>query len=250
MERYRFLGIEIDAFTIETINQKIDEIIKKEKKKLIANHNLHSIYLYHKDDDLKKFYQKTEYNHADGMSLVLLGKLFGCGLSRENRVTYVDWIYPLMSLAEKENWKVMFIGSKPGVGEIAVGKIQKKFPNLKMQSHHGYFDRTTRSTENKDVLKRIEAFQPQILLVGMGMPIQEEWIYKNYDDISANVILPCGACMDYIAEQIPTPPRWIGKIGLEWCYRLLSEPKRLWKRYLVEPWFILWLVVRELFKKA
>ena len=78
-------------------------------------------------------------------------------------------------------------------------------------------------------------------MVGMGMPLQEHWIAENYDKLGNAVILPCGAAIDYFAGAIPTPPRWAGRLGLEWLYRLLAEPTRLWKRYLIEPWFLLFL---------
>ncbi|MEM7590395.1 MAG: WecB/TagA/CpsF family glycosyltransferase [Cyanobacteria bacterium P01_A01_bin.83] len=84
-----------------------------------------------------------------------------------------------------------------------------------------------------------------ILMVGMGMPRQEKWILDNIEDIEANIILPSGACADYVADETPTPPRWMGQVGLEWLYRLVIDPKRLWRRYLVEPWFLAKLFLKE-----
>jgi N-acetylglucosaminyldiphosphoundecaprenol N-acetyl-beta-D-mannosaminyltransferase len=83
-------------------------------------------------------------------------------------------------------------------------------------------------------------------MVGMGMPRQEYWVLDNLRNIQANVILTAGACLDYVAKAAPTPPRWIGHLGLEWLYRLLSDPVRLWRRYLLEPWFILKLLFQEI----
>ena len=71
---------------------------------------------------------------------------------------------------------------------------------------------------------------------------------ENIDKINTNIILPAGACFDYIANAIPSPPRWIGQFGLEWLFRMASEPERLWKRYLIEPWFVAGLVLREFIK--
>jgi len=78
------------------------------------------------------------------------------------------------------------------------------------------------------------------------MPRQEHWVIENFENIHANVILTAGACFDYIAGVIPTPPRWMGWLGLEWLYRLLSEPRRLAKRYLLEPWALLPLAIMDL----
>jgi N-acetylglucosaminyldiphosphoundecaprenol N-acetyl-beta-D-mannosaminyltransferase len=85
----------------------------------------------------------------------------------------------------------------------------------------------------------INTYKPHILLVGMGMPRQEHWIIDAFDRLDVNVVLSCGACLDYIAGVLPVAPRWMGRTGLEWLHRLASEPSRLWKRYLIEPWPIL-----------
>ncbi len=76
------------------------------------------------------------------------------------------------------------------------------------------------------------------------MPRQEKWISENWDNLSCNAGVCCGAALDYVSGEIPTPPRWIGKIGFEWLYRLVSEPERLWRRYLVEPWFLVGVMIR------
>jgi N-acetylglucosaminyldiphosphoundecaprenol N-acetyl-beta-D-mannosaminyltransferase len=102
------------------------------------------------------------------------------------------------------------------------------------------------SPENKATIDAINTYKPHILMVGMGMPRQEHWIAKNLESIQTNTILTSGACIDYVAGAIPTPPRWMGRMGLEWLYRLFSEPKRLWRRYLIEPWFIGILFLREI----
>jgi N-acetylglucosaminyldiphosphoundecaprenol N-acetyl-beta-D-mannosaminyltransferase len=241
-----FLGISVDALTIDDLHNLIQEFVSKNEKGIIAHHNLHSLYIYHHHSKMKEFYEQAQYAHIDGMSIVFLARLLGYPLERSHRVTYVDWIRPLMSEASKQKWRVFFLGSKPGVSEEAAKRLCSEFPGLQMMTHHGYFDATSRSDENQKILEMIDSFKPHVLMVGMGMPRQELWILENLRDISANVILPCGACMDYVANAIPTPPRWMGQIGLEWLYRLLSEPKRLWKRYLVEPWFVLQLFMKEI----
>jgi N-acetylglucosaminyldiphosphoundecaprenol N-acetyl-beta-D-mannosaminyltransferase len=80
----------------------------------------------------------------------------------------------------------------------------------------------------------------------MGMPRQEHWIVDHLDKLSVNVILNGGAALDYFAGVIPTPPRWAGRLGLEWLFRLMAEPRRLWFRYLVEPWFIAYRLVIDM----
>ena len=245
----QFLGITVHRLTINTIHDYIDKEIRTGGKCIIAHHNLHSLYIFHKDEKMREFYQKAQYAHVDGMSLIFLGRLLGASLQRSNRITYLDWIYPLMEESAKKGYRVLFLGSRPGVAAKAANQLKAKIANLQLKTLHGYFDAKVGSQENNEVLRLINDYKPHILMVGMGMPRQEYWILDNISHIKANVILSAGACMDYVAGEVPSPPRWMGQLGFEWLYRLLSEPRRLWKRYLVEPWFILKIILLEIIIK-
>ncbi len=245
MDRLTLLGVKVDTLSIGELNHLVRRAINIEENILIANHNLHSIYLYHHDEEMKAFYQKADYIHIDGMPLVIWGRLLGYPLKRDQRVTYVDWIHPLMKMAESEGFRVFYLGGKPGVAARAAEILCARYPALQIQTYHGYFT----EEENNVVLNKIRDFQPHILMVGMGMPRQEHWVVDNLENITANVILTSGACFDYIAGVIPTPPRWMGRLGLEWLYRLFSEPRRLAKRYLLEPWALLPLAINDILEK-
>ena len=243
---YSLLGAKVDALTIPDLNSLIAEAVERNTKWVIANHNLNSLHLYHHDPKMQAFYAKADYLHIDGMPLVLLGQRLGLPLKREHRVTYADWVWPLMAEAAQQGWRIFYLGSKPGVAEQGASILREKFPSLEIATEHGYFDIRPDSQENQTVLSAIHAYQPHVLMVGMSMPRQEHWILDNLEHIQANAILPSGACIDYVAGAIPTPPRWMGRLGLEWLHRLWSEPRRLWKRYLIEPWFIANLFLREM----
>lgn len=241
-----FLGIAVDALTKEDfLNWIKDSIEKKEATRLVGYHNLHSLYIYHHDHRFCQFYQQANLIHIDGMPLVFLGRLLGYPLQRRHRLAYIDLIGPLMEEAAKKRWRVFFLGSKPGVAAKAESIFKNEIPGLQMKTMHGYFDVTPGSKENQLVLESINAYKPNILMVGMGMPRQECWVTANLTSLNTDVILTTGACMDYVSGAVPTPPRWMGQMGLEWLYRLFSEPKRLWRRYLLEPWFILKLFIQE-----
>ena len=244
---YQFLGIQVNLLNMNELNLLITKAVKENTKCIIANHNLHSLYIYHHNPKMRAFYNKANYVHIDGMALVLLGKFLGIPCTRKHRVTYVDWVWSLMETAPQQNWKILYLGSKPGIAAKGAKILQAKYPGLQIDAIDGYFNLSVDNQENKDVLAKINAYKPNVLMVGMGMPRQEQWILDNIDRINANVILPSGACIDYVAGAVKTPPRWMGKIGLEWLYRLITEPNRLWKRYLIEPWFIAWLFLKELF---
>lgn len=176
------------------------------------------------------------------MPLVFMGKLLGYPLRRENRMTHLDWVPPILAQAAQKGWRVFYLGTKPGIAEQGAQVWRSKIPKLEIATHHGYFDISHESFENKQVIAAINAYQPQILMVGMGMPRQEHWIVDNLQQLDVNVIINVGALIDLVAGVIPTPPRWIGRLGFEWLYRLVSNPRYLGRRYLLEPWFLIWII--------
>jgi len=240
--RVTLLGVVVDPLMIAELNECIAKAVDQGERWIIANHNLHSVYLYHRDPKMRAFFAKAQVVHIDGMSLVYWARVLGYPVTKQHRVTYVDWVHPLMAMAAAEGWRVFYLGGKPGVAARAAEKLRQQYPGLVLETRHGYFT----PEENDAVLEEIARFQPHVLMVGMGMPRQEHWVLDNLERISANAILTAGACFDYVAGVIPTPPRWMGRMGLEWLYRLWSEPRRLARRYLLEPWFLVPLALRDL----
>jgi N-acetylglucosaminyldiphosphoundecaprenol N-acetyl-beta-D-mannosaminyltransferase len=240
VQSFNVLGCKVHAVTAPDLTDLVDRAVDSHEKCIVANHNLHSLYLYQRDAKLREFFAKAKWIHADGMGIVLLAKATGAKVDRSVRVTYVDWLPLLLRRAETRGWRVFYLGSKPGVAEKGLAILRERFPGLQIDAAHGYFD--PEGEENEKTLQQIRAFVPDVLMVGMGMPRQEHWIMDNLDRLGAMVLLPCGASIDYVAGEIPTPPRWAGSCGLEWFYRLAAEPGRLWKRYLVEPWGLLLLI--------
>ncbi len=241
--QYSMLGIRVGAYDIPRLNACIGDAIASGSRIVIANHNLHSLYLCARDGDLRAFHATADVTHADGMSVILLGRLLGVPLSRANRVTYNDWIGPLMTDAARHGWRVFSLGGAPGVFETAAATLRAAHPGLILDGAHGYFDATPGSAETTAVLERIAAFRPNVLLVGMGMPRQEHWVRANRGALTANATLMAGAAMDYVAGVVPTPPRGASSFGFEWLWRLAAEPGRLWRRYLIEPWYVMGLVL-------
>jgi len=240
--RVTLLGVVVDPLMIAELNECIAKAVDQGERWIIANHNLHSVYLYHRDPKMRAFFAKAQVVHIDGMSLVYWARVLGYPVTKQHRVTYVDWVHPLMATAAAEGWRVFYLGGKPGVAARAAEKLRQQYPGLVLETRHGYFT----PEENDAVLEEITRFQPHVLMVGMGMPRQEHWVLDNLERISANAILTAGACFDYVAGVIPTPPRWMGRMGLEWLYRLWSEPRRLARRYLLEPWFLVPLALKDL----
>lgn len=243
---YQLLGIKINLLSMKQLNFLVEESIRLNRKRIIAHHNLNSFYIYHHNFVMRDFYHNiADYVHVDGMALIFIGKMLDLPFKRSHRVTYADWVWSLMAKAAKKSWRIFYLGSKPGVADKGASILRNIYPDLQIATSHGYFAASLNEAANQEVIEKIKVYQPHILMVGMGMPRQEKWILENVNEIDANVILPSGACIDYVAGEVSTPPRWMGRVGLEWLYRLITEPKRLWRRYLVEPWFIAAIFFQE-----
>jgi N-acetylglucosaminyldiphosphoundecaprenol N-acetyl-beta-D-mannosaminyltransferase len=246
MKRTAVLGVEVDALSMTDLTAIVAEAIEHRRRIVVANHNLHSIYLYHHDAKMRAFYATADHIYVDGMPIVVFGRLLGKPLGREHRVTLADWMGPLAGAAAEHGWRVFCLGCRPGVAERGASVLRRSYPGLQIETAHGYFDPDPASPEDQAVLAKIEAWRPHVLITGMGMPRQEHWIVDHLEKLQVNVIVNGGAILDYFAGAIPTPPRWAGRTGLEWFFRLIAEPRRLWFRYLVEPWFIAYKLVIEM----
>jgi len=240
---YRLLGLRLNAITEPELYEVLAEAVEAGRRCVIAHHNLHSIYLYHHDAKMRAFYERAHYIYADGVPLVYLGRFLGHPFRLEHRSTCAEYVYAFMAQAARRGWRVFYLGSSPGVPERGAEVLREKAPGLRIATAHGYF--SADNEENQKVLETINAFQPDVLMVGMGMPRQEHWILDNLESIQANVVISVGGCMNYVAGTTPTPPHWMGPILFQGIFRLLNDPRRLWRRYLLEPWFVLRLVLRD-----
>ena len=238
-QSFDLLGIRIHALSKRELVGCVSQAVTRRSRYIIGNHNLHSLYTWFHEPKMREFYSLTDYTHIDGMSLVLLGRLLGLPLKREHRTGYMDFLPLLAEEAAKHEWRIFYLGSKPEVAEKAARMLRNRYTGLQIRTHHGHFNAEQAGPENQAVLAQIKAYAPDLLMVGMGMPRQEFWVLENQKKIDARAVFCCGGLMDYVAGEIPTPPRWIGCLGFEWLYRLLSEPARLWQRYLLEPWSVI-----------
>jgi N-acetylglucosaminyldiphosphoundecaprenol N-acetyl-beta-D-mannosaminyltransferase len=243
---FTMLGVRVDGLTTEGLYRAIAEAVESGQRTVIANHNLHSIYLYHRDAKMRGFYARARYVFIDGMPLIWLGRLLGYPLRLEHRMTSIDWLRPMLPMAVTRGWRLFLLGSRPEVAERSASVLRSQFPGLEVEAMHGFFDLRPGCQGGEAVLARIRDYRPDMLCVGMGMPRQEHWIEDHIDRLEAGVVLNLGGFMELLTGELPLPPRWISRLGLEWLVRLASRPRRVWRRYLLEPWFLLPLLARDL----
>ncbi len=238
------LGFFTHPGTLEEYLGLIKHSIEKREPCTILYHNLHSLYSYLSSESLRRFYEGTTVL-IDGMPVVWLYKLAGEPLTREHRITYVDFIMPMMEQARDNGWKVYHLGQSADIQQQALKIIREKVPGIDIDGHDGYFDQEPQSKESLEIVKGVNDFGTNLLLVGFGAPRQEAWLHAHRDLINAQAVLTCGACMEYVAGAVKTPPRWMGRLGLEWSFRLLENPRRFAFRYLVEPILLAFMLLRN-----
>ena len=237
--RVRLLGGEVDLVTPWDVLRRIDGAAAGGRPALIANHNAHSLFLVRRSAQLRAFFAQADLIQIDSTPLIAWGRLLGLPLTRKMRSTYLDWQDDFWRLAEARRWRVFYLGGAPGVAETAAARLAERYPNVQIACQHGYFDTDPASGENRQVLARIAAFDPHVLLVGMGMPRQELWALENRAAIRRGAVLTVGAAFDYEAGVQAAAPRWTGRLGVEWLVRLVGQPRRLFGRYLIEPWSLI-----------
>ena len=231
------LGTKLNPMTVAELLQILAHQIAIREQCIIAYQNLHGMHLSYIDERFFNLHQRpNSLVFIDGFPIYLLCRVLGREVKREQRITGNDFIWPLLALAEQNAWRVYFLGSEEGVFDAAAAVIRKRAPSLEFRGHHGYFDSAGRAAV---VTKDISEFDPDLLLVCMGMPRQERWIYDNAARLNSTSFCAMGAILEYISGYKRIPPRWLGPIGLEWLFRLIENPGDLWYRYLVEPWVLL-----------
>ena len=238
-------GIPVDLYREEDYNTLLDEAVRENKKKLFFNTNAHLVVLANRKAPWLKslFKEKVDYVMCDGAGVQLAARLLGKPVPE--KVAYNVWFWDYARYCAEKGYRIFFLGAKKEVIEKAKQRMIDHSPGLQIESHHGYFDKKKGSPENEEIIQRINEFNPQVILVGFGMPAQEKWIVDNMDDINANAFFPCGGAFDFFSGNASLAPEWLRNLKLEWLYRMLREPLRLGKRYLVENPLFLYYVFRN-----
>lgn len=178
---------------------------------------------------------------ADGMSIV-----WALGAARRpvpERVAGIDLMAELLAAAGRRGLRVYFLGARPEVVSRLASQSERTYPGLLVAGYrHGYFS----PSEHTAIVEEIRRAAPHILFIGMPSPFKETWSQRHRDRLAVPVILGVGGSFDVLAGLIARAPRAVQSIGMEWCWRLMMEPRKLWKRYLTSNTEFLWLATREI----
>ncbi len=205
---------------------------------LIGHHNLNSLSLCRTDPDVRAFYAACDACYVDGVPVLWLMRFAGLDTRGAVRFTLMDRLPELLAWAQQRGRRVFYLGGAPATVERGGAWMRERFARLEVELQHGYFQ------DDEAVVDRINRFSPDLLLVGMGMPKQERWMLAHRTSLAAGALLQAGGTLDYYAGVQPRPPAWMSRVGLGGVYRLARSPRRLGRRYLVEPWRLVGPVLR------
>lgn len=223
----QLLNRRITFMTVRAIVEAIHGACLEKRKIVVANYNIHSFNLSMHLPWFYQFLQQAEITHCDSVGILRAIHYLGLELPLQYRTSYTLLMPELLELCHREGLSLFLLGATPPVLDGALERLRLFYPNIHLDGHHGYF------TESGPVIDRINRFGAQVLLVGMGMPLQEHWVSLHKDQLEVNATLVGGAVIDRLAGMVPDCPSWLSNAGLEWFYRLCREPKRLSARYLL-----------------
>lgn len=235
-------GVRVDALDVRRLHAYMHHAIVRGWTVPVLNANVQAVVLARKDKEFARILEEAPVVFCDGSGVRLGARILGAELPP--RITYADWIHELAPFLRDEGHTIYLLGGKPGVAEQARRKLEERYPGIKVVgTGHGYFHKT--GAENDEAIRLVNEAKPDVLLLGFGMPLQEKWVAANLARLDARVILSGGACIDYVAETVRRGPQFLVDHHMEWLARLIVEPRRLWKRYVLgNPKFLL-LVLRE-----
>lgn len=244
MNKVRLFGIDIDNVTMAEALQEIERLIVNSSPQFITTPNVDHIVRLEKDPEFREVYRKAAMALPDSVPLVWASRLLGKPL--KERVAGSDLVLPVCEMAAKKGYSLYFLGGESGVAEKAAVRLKARLPTIKIAgSYAPPFGFESDALENEKIVRQINQAKADILFVALGAPKQEKWIARHLPELDIKLGLCVGAGIDFIAGASRRAPEWMRPIGLEWIWRLLCEPRRLWRRYLVEDAAILPIFFKE-----
>ncbi|WP_395741439.1 WecB/TagA/CpsF family glycosyltransferase [Prosthecobacter sp.] len=223
------LGVPLDNVTTDQALETISAMITSRKPHYIATANVDFTALALNDEELRRILLDAHMVVCDGMPLVWASRWLGNALPE--RVAGSDLVPKLLAIAEQKGWSVYFLGGQKEVALKAIEKVQERHPGLKIAGVMSPPFKPLHEMDHAGICADIRQADPDLLFVSFGCPKQEKWIAMNYLRAGAPVSIGVGATIDFLAGHMKRAPRWMQMTGLEWLYRLLQEPRRLFKRY-------------------
>lgn len=227
------MNIEIDNLTMKEALSAIDSLIKQNKNSYVVTPNVDHLVQLEQGGALREAYKNADLILADGKPLIWISKWYGTPI--KEKISGSDLFPLLCKMASKRGYKMYFLGAAEGVAAKAAKNLSKKYPGLQVVGTYspplGF---ENNEMEMQKITKLIEEAKPHILIVGLGCPKQELFIANNRERLHVPISLGLGASLDFEAGKVKRAPKWMADHGLEWLFRIIQDPKRMAKRYLID----------------
>ncbi|CAN5306875.1 WecB/TagA/CpsF family glycosyltransferase [soil metagenome] len=242
-ERVRVVSLFPDVIKHESVIEKIAELVREKTGGYVCFSTVHMVMESYDDAEFAKKVNSADLIVTDGMPIVWMQKLQG--KKTATRLRGNDAMILLCEYAAENNLSIGFYGGNQEVINAIRESSEREFPKLKIVYAFSPPFRPLTQAEDAKITAEINAANPDILFIGLGCPKQENWMAAHKDKLTA-VMFGVGAAFDFYIGNIKESPKWLGKLGLEWLFRLIQEPKRLWRRYLILNPRFMWLATMQL----
>jgi N-acetylglucosaminyldiphosphoundecaprenol N-acetyl-beta-D-mannosaminyltransferase len=243
-EKANILGVGVSAINMDQALELIHSWIERRDPHYICVTPAHSIMDCYYNPDLRLIFNQSGLTTPDGMSVVWTLRLMGH--KKVGRVYGPDLMQALCKRSLKHEFRQYFYGGAPGVVEELEHQLTTDLPGLQVAGHYTPPFGPVSEEEDRQIIEHIRAVEPDILWVGISSPRQEVWMAEHIDKLNVPALIGVGAAFDFLSGRKPQAPRWIQRSGLEWLYRFMREPRRMWPRYSRYPLFLLLLIAQAL----
>lgn len=244
VSRINICDVEIDNVSMEEAVGKIESLVDRREPSYVVTPNLDHIVKLQKDEEFKQIYAGATLVLADGMPVLWGARFLKTPL--KEKISGSDLFPRLCSVAADKGYRLFLLGGRPGAAHKASEVLSCRYPNIQIVGIHSPpygFEKDIKQVQN--IIKLIKDSKPDILFVGLGAPKQERWIYKHHKELDVPVSLGIGVTFEFISGIVKRAPLWMQKAGFEWLWRLIKEPRRLWKRYLIDDMKFFLLVLKQ-----
>ncbi len=242
------LGVRIGSLDARELTDATLRSARERRKEIVLPVNAHFMNLSNREPWMREFANGDGIHVvADGKGVLLAARALGVNIPRHIR--FSAWVHHLFEVAEQGGLSFFFLGAEEEIVRKAKVLVQEERPGLRIiGTHGGFFDWPGETNER--LVQMINRSRPDVLLVGMSMGVEERWALENRCRIDVGAIVLGAGCFEWLSGRTSVAPPWMSDMHLEWVYRLIQEPRRLWKRYLVgNPWFLA-TIMKERYRNA
>jgi N-acetylglucosaminyldiphosphoundecaprenol N-acetyl-beta-D-mannosaminyltransferase len=243
--RVNILGVGVSAIDMPMALETIEGWITRREPHYVCVTSVHGVMESHREESLRRIHNAAGLVTPDGMPLVWLSRLQG--FSQVRRVYGPDLMLALCERSAAKGYRHYLYGGTNGIPEQLAAMLQQRYPGLRVAGTYSPPFRPLSHEEDEQVVEMINEATPDIVWISLSTPKQERWMADHIERLTAPVLIGVGAAFDYHTGRKRQAPRWMQRSGLEWLFRLLMEPRRLWRRYLINnPSFVVLILLQTL----